>query len=178
MQYIKNSKTSEAKTNLNAIGKGALAYFQAEHYDATGTVAKTKIYPGTGGAVIGLGTASSGSTIGVKSLPAIPGSETGATADAAALAKKAEGAWQKLKFQVDSPIYYYYSYISGTPADTTNKVDEAEASTFGSNASASLSENGDSVFCMWGKADGKLSAIVSKEDGATCTQNTATLPAS
>ena len=36
MQYIKNSKTSEAKTNLNSIGKGALAWFQAEHYSADG----------------------------------------------------------------------------------------------------------------------------------------------
>ena len=174
MQYIKNSKTSEAKTNLNAIGKGALAWFQAEHYDSTGMSARTKVYPGTGGTVIGLGTQASSTTVGVKSLPTTPKGTDGKELNA-----KAEGAWTKLKFQIDSPIYYYYSYISGTAASGSgdSAKPEAEASTYGSNASASLSEDGDSIFCMWGFADGKLSAIVSVDDGATnCTKNTATLP--
>ena len=180
MQYIKNSKTSEAKTNLNSIGKGALAWFQAEHYSADGMSSRTKLYPGTDGSVIGYGTPAGEDTIGVKSLPkAFDGSAAGAAATAAA-ANTAEGAWTKLKFQVDSPIYYYYAYVSGTPAVAANPstgaaaAPAAEASTFGASATASLSESQDSIFCMWGLSDGKLSATVSVDDGATnCNANTA-----
>ena len=31
MTYIKNSKTSEAKTDLSALAQGATAYFETEH---------------------------------------------------------------------------------------------------------------------------------------------------
>ncbi len=182
MQYIKNSKTSEAKTNLNSIGKGALAWFQAEHYDATGMSARTKVYPGTDGSAIGYGTPASANTIGVKSMPGNDSSSSTLTGDElSAYLKTAEGAWVKLKFQIDSPIYYYYSYISGTAAGNDGNGDPvaaAESSTFGSNATASLSAEKDSIFCMWGTADGKLSAIVDTADGATnCTANTPSLPA-
>ncbi len=163
MQYIKNSKTSEAKTNLNAIGKGALAWFQAEHYSANGLESRTKIYPGTSGAVVGYGTAASSSTVGVKHAP---GLDSDATAEAKA-------AWEKLKFQIDSPYYYYYAYICGTAA-AGDQAAVAEASSFGASATASLSSEKDSVFCMWGLDNGQLSAIVSAEDGAqNCSANTA-----
>ena len=179
MQYIKNSKTSEAKTNLNAIGKGALAWFQAEHYSANGMESRTKLYPGTDGAVIGFGTPAGDDTIGVKSMPgAYGGPSTGddalTAAEIQANAKTAAGAWAKLKFQVDSPIYYYYAYVSGTAADPAEDTDATEGSKFGASATASLSESKDSIFCMWGLANGKLSATVSIEDGGQCTANSAT----
>ena len=181
MQYIKNSKTSEAKTNLNAIGKGATAWFQAEHYSADGMSSLTKQYPGTGGTLVGLGTEASDSSIGVKTMPTVPGSGS-EEENVAALAAAAEGVWMKLKFEIVSPIYYYYAYNSNTEAaieatDTT--AGEIPKSFFGASASASLNEAKDSTFCISGFSNGKLSAIVSAEDGATtCVANSVTVPSS
>ena len=179
MQYIKNSKTSEAKTNLNAIGKGATAWFQAEHYSADGMSSLTRQYPGTGSTLVGLGTEASDTSIGVKTMPTVPG--TGSDdAEVAALAAKAEGVWMKLKFEIVSPIYYYYAYKSNTEvAIESDEGGTPELSFFGASASASLNEAKDSTFCLSGYADGKLSAIVSAEDGATtCVANSVTVPSS
>lgn len=47
VQYIKSSKTSEAKTNLKAIADGAISYFEAEHcYDAGCMSPTNQLYPG------------------------------------------------------------------------------------------------------------------------------------
>ena len=181
MQYIKNSKTSEAKTNLNAIGKGATAWFEAEHYDSTGLNSVTKQYPGTGGALATLGKAADESTIGVKQSPtsgSVKGKAWDGTTEAAATG--ADGAWGKLKFQVVSPIYYYYVYASNSNASTitATSTDKTVKSYFGASATASLSASQDSIFCMYGYSTGILSAIVSAEDGASCTANSITVPTS
>ena len=48
MQYIKSSKTSEAKTNVKAIADGAVSYFEAEHdFKGDGMNPQTRVYPGT-----------------------------------------------------------------------------------------------------------------------------------
>jgi type IV pilus assembly protein PilA len=173
MQYIKNSKTSEAKTNLNAIGKGAVAWFEAEHYASDGLSSVTKQYPGTNGATVGLGTPAGNDTIGVKTSPTDKAVNDAVNANA----ESAASVWGKLKFTVVSPIYYYYAYTCDATTkidDTKDKAGKAAESYFGSSASASLSEPKDSTFCLYGFADGKLSAIVSAEDGATgCTSNEA-----
>ena len=82
MQYIKNSKTSEAKTNLNAIGKGAVAWFEAEHYSSDGLSSVTKQYPGTNGTAVGIGTPASDSSIGVKTSPTVVATDIGDNDDA------------------------------------------------------------------------------------------------
>ena len=69
MKYIKDSKTSEAKTNLDAIRKGALSYFEAEHADTTGMVVTSKKYPTHAAGAAPLGTTPSAATVGVKNSP-------------------------------------------------------------------------------------------------------------
>ena len=125
MQYIKNSKTSEAKTNLNAIGKGAVAWFEAEHYSSNGMSSLTHEYPGTDGTVVGLGTPASKTSIGVKTSPTTVATDIGENDSDAVKAQKAQtaaGVWMKLKFSVVSPIYYYYAYL----CDSKAKVDPNE----------------------------------------------------
>ena len=180
MQYIKNSKTSEAKTNLNAIGKGATAWYEAEHYTADGLSSVTREYPGTDGLVVGLGTKASDSSIGVKTSSTVVATNIGESDDAetkAAKAATAEGVWAKLKFTVVSPIYYYYAYVCDSKAAVeavAGAAGSAKKSYFGASASASLSDPMDSTFCLYGYDSGKLSAVVSAEDGAAdCQPNTA-----
>ncbi|MBQ1926349.1 MAG: prepilin-type N-terminal cleavage/methylation domain-containing protein, partial [Proteobacteria bacterium] len=69
MSYMRNSKTSEAKTNLDAIKKGAIVYFEAEHYAADGMSATTKRYPTNTAGTNALGTTPSTSTVGQKFSP-------------------------------------------------------------------------------------------------------------
>lgn len=177
MQYIRHSKTSEAKTNLNALGKGAVAWFEAEHYSEDGMESITKQYPGTGNTAVGLGIPASETSIGVKSMPTVPGANATAT-EQIALSKTANGAWLKLHVEVVSPLYYYYMYISNTAAEIeTGPEAVAIQSSFGTSASASLNEVKDSTFCLFGYPDGQISAIVSAEDGSTnCKPNEVSLP--
>ena len=157
MQYIKNSKTSEAKTNINSVTKGALSYFEEEHVDADGMGASTKKYP-EGSAT--MGTSADASTIGKK------------TAITASAGSTGSAVWSKLKVNVTAPIYYYYNYTGTTTSGRSR---------FQISATASLSSAKDSLFCMNGNADGELSALITSDTGAdvtvgsiTCKANTAT----
>ncbi len=177
MQYIRHSKTSEAKMNLNALGIGAVSWYQLEHYSEDGMESITKQYPGTGNTAVGLGTPASETSIGIKSIPIVPG--TGATyEEQLALARTPDGAWMKLHVEVVSPLYYYYMYISNTAAEIeTGPEAVAIQSYFGTSASASLNEAKDSTFCLYGYPEGKLSAIISSEDGGSnCKPNEVSLP--
>ena len=86
MQYIKSSKTAEAKDNLKAIGDGAVSYFEAEHVlSKDGMKIYTKQYPHCGndptatadGTLAGctgtnvekIGAAPTASTVGTKFSP-------------------------------------------------------------------------------------------------------------
>lgn len=150
MQYIKSSKTSEAKTNLKAIADGAISYFEAEHcYDADCMTPTNQLYPGVptdkGYAVSAKGKSivANAGKIGQKKAPkdAVPKTDP----------------WKALKFQINKPFYYSYEYVSdGTTAG---------ASTFVAGAGASLSESGDSKFFVSGTEDGKVGNIVSPDDG-------------
>ncbi|MBO5753591.1 MAG: prepilin-type N-terminal cleavage/methylation domain-containing protein [Proteobacteria bacterium] len=177
MSYIKNSKTSEAKTNLNAIGKGAVSYFEAEHYAADGMSATSKQYPSVATANNGLGTAATDETIGMKWNPSIA-----PTKDNIKLSP-----WNDLNFIMTSPFYFYYIYDQRGAAQDCQTDDEGnetctpkaggfEQSTFQASASASLNEDADSVFCINGYQEGTLSAITEKITGS-CTKNTAKSPA-
>ena len=150
MTYIKNSKTSEAKTNLDAIKKGAVAFFEIEHYGPDGMSATTKTYP-AGGEVAAVGEQAGDGTIGIKFSPtkydfkAYP--------------------WKELNFSISSPFYYYYNYAAtgvaaAVKAEGSTPAKEATQSRFEATASASLNEKCDSVFALRGYSDGAASAVI------------------
>lgn len=176
MSYIKNSKTSEAKTNLNAIGKGAVSYFEAEHYAEDGMSATSKQYPLAGENP--LGTAASPSTVGQKWSP---------TAQNNAKNMK-RSPWNDLNYIMTSPFYFYYVYDQTGSNGTCALTGEGDAqvekctpgttfaqSTFQTSATASLNEDADSIFCINGYEDGTLSAIT-EAIGEACKKNVATAP--
>ena len=179
MQYIKNSKTSEAKTNLNAISKGAISYFEAEHYSTDGMTATSMQYPFSGG-IKTLGAQPSANTVGVKQSPV----------DDAVKTQLADYPWGDLKFSVTSPFYYSLAYHSTgmqmectvanpsadppvasvcTPKDGGTKVQ----SFFEATACASLSAATDSVFILKGYSNGTVSPVI---EGAAAKCYTAAAP--
>jgi type IV pilus assembly protein PilA len=147
MRYIKDSKTSEAKENLKAIADGALSYFETEHvYDTTGMAPASRLYPGTIKEskyvpITNAETVGGCKSIGVKQNPN------------AVIATLQADPWVSIKFQINKPFYYQYSYKSaGKQGETT--------STFGASALASLSIEADSGFGISGDANGKVGNIV------------------
>ena len=166
MTYIKNSKTSEAKTNLDAIKKGALAYYEAEHYDTDGMTAMSKQYPNTGN-LAKLGVEPTASTVGVKQSPT--------SVDFTAT------PWNLLSFKLTSPFYYSYAYIADGRATTctgegasrtctfaTGTAATFEQSHFQATACASLNEAKDSVFYMNGYSDGSVSPVIEGTKDSHC----------
>ncbi|MGI5830187.1 MAG: type IV pilin protein [Bradymonadia bacterium] len=138
IKYIKDSKTTEAKNNLNAISSGAQAYYQEEHAkDADGLEIFTKSYPGC-------------EDLGAPAAPkACAGTENVIPETAQAVGTKASPAtidfnvapWARLKFSISKPFYYRYSYES---------VVEPGKSTFTATATASLDKENDSKFSLAG----------------------------
>ena len=184
MAYIKSSKTSEAKTNLNAITKGAVSYYEAEHTaDSSGMSMFTKVYPGceksastagtdgkfaitTEACATGnnrIGPVASASTVGKKNNPndyaavRADGNKASATSTGFGTAP-----WDKLQFNITSPFYYSYDYVSNVTVGQSK---------FSANATASLSEAADSVYTVSGCSNGSIGAIV---EGGTA--NTAVIP--
>ncbi len=166
MQYIKNSKTSEAKTNLNSITKGAVSYFEAEHPNSTGMSVTTRQYPAQPASATHIGKDADATTIGVKHNPNDY------------IAKLNAAPWSDLKFVVSSPFYYNYCYdsVAAQKNDASSVV--STKSYFQASATASLSSAADSTFCINGFSNGSIGAIISKEDGGSCTSNSATAPTS
>ena len=168
MSYIRSSKTSEAKTNLDAVRKGALSFFEAEHYDATGMKSITKQYPDLGGAASTATAVGDNSTVGFKNDPTA--TATVNTLNAA--------PWNLLNFKISAPFYYKYSYdaisslTNGKVTDTSTQA----ASRFMAGACASLSEANDSGYTITGLSTGSVGATV--EAGSLGTCPTVTAPAS
>ena len=161
MTYIKNSKTSEAKTNLDAIKKGALAYYEAEHYDSTGMTAMSKQYPNTGTDARKLGAEPTEKTIGVKQSPA--------TDDIKKTMNRAP--WSLLNFKLTSPVYYSYAYVASGQTVNCTETDGVETCTtdaskgftqsrFQATACASLNTKQDSIFSINGYSDGSVSPVI------------------
>ena len=150
MTYIKNSKTSEAKTNLDSIRKGALTYFEAEHYSPDGLSATTKQYPSATTAVT-VGAGASGTTVGVKQNPQ----------DTKIAEQLGKQAWKDLNFMLTSPFYYTYAYQgTGYKAGEGGKAAQYSQSFFQATACASLNEAQDSLFYLNGYSDGKTTASI------------------
>lgn len=163
MSYIKNSKTSEAKTNLDAIKKGALTYYEAEHYSTDGMTATSKQYPLSNSTLGRLGTTPSEKTVGQKQSPVSDSVKN----------SFASTPWSDLNFVLTSPFYYSYAYIADGASCTekTVKVDGkdtktcvldggSEQSHFQATACASLNVSQDSVFYINGYSDGSVSPVV------------------
>ena len=171
MRYIKDSKTSEAKDNLKAISDGAITWFESEHdYVGDGFNPLSRIYPtsvevGGGTAYAGAATTSSigaNTVVGQKNSPN----------DNTTVATLSAAPWTQLKYQVNKPFYYKYTY---TAAGASN------ACTFGTAAVASLSDTTDSGFVINGNAQGKVGNIIECPDGktnATASNGAAACPAS
>lgn len=151
VQYIKSSKTSEAKTNLKAIADGAISYFEAEHcYDAGCMSPTNQLYPGIPESkaynVASKQIVPNAAKIGQKQSPQ----------NSDVTAALAGDPWKSIKFQINKPFYYAYQYSSsGT---------EPGKSTFAAAADASLNAASDSTFFLSGTADGKVGNIVDKSE--------------
>ncbi len=118
IKYIKDSKTSEAKENLNGISNGALSYYQTEHTtDTEGLVVETKKYPkGTGNVPATM--PASGTKVNPKDV----------------VATFAADPWKSLKFSLNKPFYYQYIY---TGADGSGFEADAKADLTGEGAADS-----------------------------------------
>ena len=162
MQYKKNSKTTEAKSNLKAIANGAISYFESEHIDPAGIKAYSKVYPNCGVSLNdgkltvtgcksgqnGIGMPASEDTIGLKHDP---------TLYEDALSKD---PWKSLRFDVYAPFYYYYDYAS----NDCSPDDDPSNCVFAANASASLSSECDSIYTIRGASVGMIGVIVDESD--------------
>ena len=147
MTYIKNSKTSEAKTNLDAIKKGAVSYFEVEHYAEDGMSATTKTYPVSAADTNAIGEKASAGSIGKKFNPTDYDFKV--------------APWIKLNFSISSPFYYYYNYAAtGVSPGKAADGSDATQSRFEASASASLNDACDSVFVLRGYSDGAASAVI------------------
>ncbi len=155
MRYIKDSKTSEAKDNLKAIADGALQYFEAEHvYDTTGFKPASRLYPG---API---TKSDSSTYTAQTAANTVGGcasigQKNNSSNATFIQALAVDPWASLKFQINKPFYYQYTYMStGTQGNATPDA------TFKASALASLSTATDSAFSISGDTQGKVGNMI------------------
>ena len=145
MQYIKDSKTSEAKDNLKAIADGAITYFEADHvYDDNGMTPQARLYPGSN--KLHKTYAPVGTSVPIGSC-ATPGKKN-SPADTDTVAALNAAPWNYLKFQINKPFYYQYDYITSG--------DAAGSSVFKASAVASLNTTADSGFLISGTADGKV----------------------
>ena len=151
MTYIKNSKTSEAKTNLDAIKKGAVSYFEVEHYAKDGMSAFTKTYP-VPTTVEKIGKEAGAGTIGEKFNPTDYDFK--------------KEPWSMLNFSISSPFYYFYNYAATGVKDKEGAKD-ATQSRFEASASASLNDPCDSVFVLRGYSDGAASAVIDLSEFTT-----------
>ena len=172
MKYIKDSKTTEAKTNLKAASEGALSFFQTEHATSTdGTQVYTHQYPnGTNCKSQSAGVA----CVGMSNVPAAiqaPGVKFDVKPSSSDKKFSAE-PWLSLNFQVSAPIYYTYSYKGTVGTDTT-------AASFAAQAAAKLDKTTvDSCFTIAGTVDDNgepsIGVIVDNSEAATkCTVFTA-----
>ncbi len=154
MRYIKDSKTSEAKDNLKAIADGAIAYYEADHvYDATAMQPKGRLYPGNNELGKPYTACSTAAVIGDITVVGLKNDPT----DTNTVANLKKAPWNHLKFQINKPYYYQYSYSSGGSS--------ANDTLFGASAGASLNEANDSGFIINGTSQGKVGNILECEEG-------------
>ena len=157
MKYIKDSKTSEAKSNLKAIAEGASSFYQTEHtLSDTANTVYTREFPSatrckSGTAALCAGGAAADAPSAIQ--PAGTKSTLTLTTE----------PWKSLNFAVTAPVYYTYSYKGVASAGTGAT---ATPSNFEVQAAARLdSANVDSCFAMTGSGadDGEPTISVIKD---------------
>ena len=174
MKYIKDSKTTEAKTNLKAIAEGASTFYQAEHAsDATGSEFYTRQYPNASHCKAKEG-GNSSATCGASYPAKQP--EYSATAGAKRTGTWNTEPWTSLNFTASAPVYYSYQY-NALAGNAT------KGSAFAVQGIASLDKTAeiDSCFFMNGttttSGDPLLSAIMDKSEASTkCVDGTVAIP--
>ncbi len=115
IRYVKQTKTSEAFTNLKAIGDGASSYYQVDHYTAQGVPVAAKQFPTTNGA------------LGDNTSKLNPAFIPQGTKFSTSITDWDEEPWLALKFQIIKPQYYRYRFVSfNDPAGTDNFTSSAE----------------------------------------------------
>ena len=157
MKYIKDSKTSEAKSNLKAIAEGASSFYQTEHTLKDGTV-YTRQFPNS--THCKSATSIDNSCKAFNNAPddiKPAGTKTTLTLT--------DEPWKSLNFAVTAPVYYTYSYRGAASTDSV-------ASKFEAQAAAKLdSANVDSCFTMDGNGadngEPTISVIKDKSEVAT-----------
>ena len=157
MKYIKDSKTSEAKSNLKAIAEGASSFYQTEHTLKDGTV-YTRQFPNS--THCKSATSIDNSCKAFNNAPddiKPAGTKTTLTLT--------DEPWKSLNFAVTAPVYYTYSYKGAASTDSV-------ASKFEAQAAAKLdSANVDSCFTMDGNGadngEPTISVIKDKSEVAT-----------
>ena len=107
MKYIADSKTSEAKENLKALGEGSLSYFQEEHPSPTGLTVLSNSY------LVATGTATGG-TDGSKVAPSTT--------------NWSESPWTDLRFSISKPYYFQYVYTGTATSFRVNANAELSGS--------------------------------------------------
>ena len=157
MKYIKDSKTSEAKSNLKAIAEGASSFYQTEHTLKNGTV-YTRQFPNS--THCKSATSIDNSCKAFNNAP----SEIKSAGTKTTLSLTDE-PWKSLNFAVTAPVYYTYSYKGAASTDSV-------ASKFEAQAAAKLdSANVDSCFTMDGNGadngEPTISVIKDKSEVAT-----------
>jgi len=131
-KYLTNAKTGEAKNNLGRLAKDAVAAYDRESMDSTLLAAN---------AVRGSVHRLCGST-GIAAVPnAIPRGEKKQPDPAAWRVGTTVEGWRCLKFSLDSPVYYQYSYAATSPTSNT-------AAAFAAAATGDLDGDG-SVYSTW-----------------------------
>ena len=149
--YIKSSKTSEAKINLDSLQKRAQSFFSTEHYENDGMTTRTHYYPESD-SVTGIGKAADATTIGLKYSPLEYNSVLNSV------------PWSQLQFSIISPFYYYYMYNSQNGSIPSFQI----------SASASLDLPCDSIMIMNGDSDAVTSNVIDlSADSSKCNQATA-----
>ena len=105
MKNARKAKTAEAVTNVKKLYDGARSYYEEEMNSRASIVPIAKQFP-IGSVVNPTGNACCGQA-GDKCDPAVAAEATGW--------KDAAGVWNAVKFSMDDPHYYWYTYVgSGT----------------------------------------------------------------
>lgn len=141
LQFIRQSKTSEAQENLRSISQGAVVYYQQEHPDPNeGLIVHTRNYPPDG-----------------DRPETAPFSPQGFRLDPTGFDGWDETPWTDLRFVITKP--HYYQYIYEAEADLQSFVATAQAC-----LSGSCPEATDSVMIVMGivsvEADGPVVGVI------------------
>jgi len=158
MKYIKDSKTSEAKTNIKAVAEGAVSFYQTEHPEGVaGTSFFTRQYP-SADYCKSLG--GGGTCVANDIQPALqaPGAKGQGTWTAE--------PWLSLNFQTSGPVYYSYNYYG-------SKGDASAGSKFAIQGFAQLDKTAvDSCYRIKGATDNatgdpQMSSIMDLSEAST-----------